>query len=766
VVIIILFASPIVKYLIEKYDVKYTGRQIKTGMVYVNPFTGYIYIKNLKIYESKIPSSFNISDSVFFSAKGVSANFAMLKLLFKKIEISEISLNEPIGIIIQNKKDLNFNDIIRKFTPKKTNTSPSSIHFNILKIKIKNGKFYYREKITPIDFFIKDVNLTSSGKYWDTDTIVTNFSFTSEHDSGTVKGSFTINFKNMNYRLFTKIHKLDLKFIEPYIKKLINFGTFSSILDADIKATGNLNDKENLTAKGNLELTDFHFGKNPTDDYVSFNKLVIKIDELSPKNHKYLFDSLSINSPFVKLELYDYLDNIQMMFGKQGANISAAKANSAQFNLIIKVAEYIKVLAKNFFHSDYKINKLAIINGCFQFNDYSLTEKFSLEAYPLSVVADSVNRNRSRVEVYIKSGIQPYGVLSVNLSINPKDSGDYDMQYNLQKIPATIFNPYLLSYTSYPLDKGTIELNGTWKVRNGIIKSDNHFLLIDPRIGARIKNKDNNWIPAPLIMYFIRENGNYIDYEIPITGNLKNPQFHLMDVVMDIVGNLFIKPPAIPYRSEVKNIENEIENFLSLKWKMRLNTLLPEQEKFITKMADFLIHNPEASIAVYPIYYAEKEKEYIQFFEAKKRYFLISKNKTAQSFNESDSLKVDKMSVKDSLFVQFLNNQISDSLLFTLQDKCLNFIGTSFINAKFGQLNKARADAFLEHFKEKKIEGRVKIFPGINNTPYNGFSFYKIIYKGEFPESLIKAYRQMDDLNNYTPRKKYEEKRKTNSKQF
>ena len=102
---------------------------------------------------------------------------------------------------------------------------------------------------------------------------------------------------------------------------------------------------------------------------------------------------------------------------------------------------------------------------------------------------------------------------------------------------------------------------------------------------------------------------------------------------------------------EVKNIETEIEKTLTLKWKMRQNSLLPVQEKFIEKMADFLIKNPDASITFYPQHYAIKEKEYILFFEAKKKYFLITNNKNAQSFNAEDSAKVDNMSVKDSLFV-------------------------------------------------------------------------------------------------------------------
>jgi len=75
---------------------------------------------------------------------------------------------------------------------------------------------------------------------------------------------------------------------------------------------------------------------------------------------------------------------------------------------------------------------------------------------PLFIIADSINRNHRRVNVSLRSGIQPYGYISVSLSINPKDKEDFDLQGHLQKIPATMFNPYLVSYSSYDLDRGPL----------------------------------------------------------------------------------------------------------------------------------------------------------------------------------------------------------------------------------------------------------------------------------------------------------------------
>jgi hypothetical protein len=764
ITIIILMISPITKYLVEKYDEKLTGRRIKMDWIYVNPFTGYVHISNLKIYEPKGMPNLTNGDSIFFSAAGVSARFAMRKILFKTVEITELILDQPKGVIIQSKKDFNFNDLIKKFSPEKTDKTPSTVHFNILGLKIKNGTFYYNENVIPVNYFIKKVNLESTGKYWNADTIAVKYSFMSGTGSGSAKGNLTINFRTLDYRVTTIIQKFDLKFLDQYFNDITNFGTFSANLDADMKATGNLADQENLIANGTLAVNDFHFGKNSEDDYASFDKLALSINKLAPKKHQYLFDSLMLIRPYFKYERYDKLDNLQTMFGKNGANISDAREDKSRFNLILQIADYMKVLAKNFFKSDYKINNLNIYKGHFKFNDYSIAEKFSIEADPFFIMADSVNKNHKRVAISLKSGIQPYGNLSVTLGINPKDSADFDIQYEFRKLSAPMFNPYLITYTSFPLDRGTLELNGRWKVRNGIIKSDNHLLVIDPRLSNRHKNNGTKWVPTPLIMFFIRERGNVIDYKIPITGNLKSPKFHLHYVIFDILRNIFVKPPTTPYRIKVKNTESEIEKSLTLKWDMRQGALLPDQEKFVTKMADFLSHNPEASIAVYPMQYAEKEKEHILFFEAKKKYFLS--NKKAQSLSEGDSVKVNKMSVKDSMFVLYLNKHNNDSMLFTIQEKCAKLIGPAVIYTKYNHLSHTREDAFMSYFKKKSVEKLVTIYPTENCIPYNGFSFYKIVYKEELPKALVKAYQQMNEFNSEAPRKKFKKDReKTKAKE-
>jgi hypothetical protein len=761
VILLLLFISPIAKYVIQKYDYQLSGREITLDWIYINPFTGYVHINDLKIYEQNANPNKSTAKDVFFSAHGLTANMAMVKLLSKTYEITEVELDKPIGTVIQDKKHFNFSDLIEKFSSKeKSSVKKEPAHFSILNVKILDGVFYYQELQTPINYFIKNFNFESDGMRWNTDTIESKFSFLSGIGTGKINGSFNLNLKSKNYQLDANVNKFDLQIIGQYLKKLTNYGTFKAFLDANIKAQGNFDSQEDITATGYVAINDFRFGKNEKEDYLSFDKLALAIKKISPKKHVYLLDSVILAKPYFKYERYDKLDNLQNIFGKKGANVKSAASKDAEFNLIIEIANYVKILAKNFFRSNYKISRVGIYNGNIEYNDFAINEKFSMALNPLFITADSIDNNRKRVSVNLKSGLAPYGKMAIDISINPKDSSDFEINYDLHNIPMPLFNPYLITYTSFPLDRGSIALKGKWNVNNGLIKSNNHLIIIDPRVGDRMKNKANNWLPIRLIMAFVRERGNVIDYEIPITGDLSNPKFKFKDIILDVLTNIVVKPITTPYRIEVKNVENEIEKSFSLKWPVNSAELSNTQENFVEDIAEFLEETKEASITITPMQYTAKEKEYILFYEAKKQYYITTNKISNQAFCEADSQKIAKMSIKDSLFVKYLNNQTKNNLLFTVQDKCAALIDSTIINKKLNLLNNNRKNTLMEFFIEKNVEAKVKIGAVENTIPYNGFSFYKIKYKNDFPAYVIKAYRKMSELNDEEPRKKFKKFRK------
>jgi hypothetical protein len=754
--IVIAFLSPIARYAVEKYDTKFLGREITMDLPYINPFTGFVYLRNLKVYEV-------YNDSVFFSAKSLSVNTEMLKLFSKSYEFDGVVLREPFIRVTQNKKNFNFSDIIHRFQKDSTDVvkpSKDPVSWKISDIAIKNAIIYYEEKSIPFKYFIKEFNVKCESLGGLSDTLIADFNFKSGPSSGSVKGNYSMNLKNVDYSIKVNISKFDISLLEPYVKDVANFAYVRGNLDSDIQAFGNIKETVNLTTSGNITLNDCHFGKDSLEDYAYFKKFNLSYTQISPKKKIYKIDSVYLFKPYFKYEMYDQLDNLQRMFGKNGEKVKDKKSDENNHNILFTIGEFAKKLSLNFFKGAFKINKIGLYEGNFVFNDFKPTQKFSVELHPFNLKIDSIERKDTWVDALIVSDLKPYGHLEIKMSVNPKDSSDFKVDYSIKDVPATLINPYLISASSFPLDRGTIELKGKWNVNNGFIDSKNNLLIIDPRISDRQKMNGSKWLPLKFAMFFVRERGNVIDYDVPIKGNLKDPNFKIKDVVLDIITNTFVKPVTPVYRYQIKTLENAIENSLSMKWVFKEAKLKEDQLEFMSDMADYLKDNPETSLTIKSYNYIEKEKEYIALFEGKKQ-FMQNKCDLPKNLSTSDSIKIDQLSIKDDALNKYLRQQVKDSLVFTTQELCIKLVGQNFINEKFEDLKRRRFEFVRTFFKKNGVMSQVTIDEtNYEKVPYDGFSHFKITYQGEIPAYLIEAYTEINYYNSTSPRAKYKAKRK------
>lgn len=742
VVVIIAFISPIAKYLIEKYDEKFLGRQITLDWIYLNPFTGYAHISNLALYEQN-------KDSVFVKAGSANIDFAMFKLLSKTYEISYLTIKDAEFHIEQHDSTFNFTDLIKRFAPKDTikkDTTPT--HFNLLDIKVKNSRFFYLQKDIPVNYFITDLDLESSGLRWDSDTLDGNISFKNGPGSGDIKAYYGMNIKNLNFSATAKVKKFDLSLINQYFQDLADFGMLRANLDADVAAFGTFQTQVDFTAKGYVGVNDFHFGKNVKEDYASFTKLALNMIKVSPRTFDYAFDTISIIEPFFKYERYDSLDNLSRMFGVGGSNLKQAKAASdagQKFNLIIEIADFLKELGKNFVKSHYSAKKFQLYDGDIKFNDFALREQFAAAASPLNIIAKDIDQNNKALKVNLNTNIKPHGNLDVTFGVNPKDFSDFNVTYHLNKIAIPDFNPYIVTYTSFPLKNGTLAFNGQWIVVDSVINSVNHLVIEAPTKGKRIKRPDTKWLPVPLILSILKEPGNVIDYEVPVQGKITDPKFRVKDVVLDILKNIFIKPPTLPFRAAIRKKEYDVDKFQLFLWNPRQTELSREQEKYIKHLIQYLKRNKDATLTVAPVLYTNREKEHTLFYLAKKKYYLQKNNVKSSNFTEEDSIAVDKLSIKDAGFTTALNKSIEGSdLLFTVQEKCTRWIDSATVNAAFAAMEKRRINSFKKAFEDKEIEDRIKFKPMRSETPRTGFSYFQIDYSTEIPEKLSEALDDVD----------------------
>ncbi len=108
--------------------------------------------------------------------------------------------------------------------------------------------------------------------------------------------------------------------------------------------------------------------------------------------------------------------------------------------------------------------------GDITFNDYSISEKFTARLYPMYIRADSIDKNNKGGKLFFESGIKPYGNVDITIRVKSDNNDNFDIVSHLRKVPASMFNPYLITYTSFPLSRGTVEFNSTIILKDQLAK--------------------------------------------------------------------------------------------------------------------------------------------------------------------------------------------------------------------------------------------------------------------------------------------------------
>ncbi len=243
----------------------------------------------------------------------------------------------------------------------------------------------------------------------------------------------------------------------------------------------------------------------------------------------------------------------------------------------------------------------------------------------------------------------------------------------------------------------------------------------------------------------LKETGNVIDYEVPVYGKITDPKFKVKDVVLDILKNIFIKPPSLPFRAAVRKKEYDVDKFQLFLWNPRQTELSREQDKYIKHLTRFLKRDKDATVTISPVLFTTREKEHTLFYLAKKKYYSEKNNIKKADFTEEDSIAVDKLSIKDAGFTNALNKSIEGSnLLFTVQEKCARWIDPSTVNNAFAAMEKRRINTFKQAFEDKEIESRINFKPMRSENPRTGFSYFQIDYNREIPDKLSEALDEVD----------------------
>ncbi len=704
ILLILIFISPIAKYIIEHNSEKWIGRQVMLTQLSINLFNGKVNVGGLKILEKD-------KKTQFIGVQHLLVDIDEGKLFHSVYRIEHLHIDDPEVRVVQEGMKFNYDDILTKFlsdTTKKEKKSADTVpaKYFLEDVAITGGKIEYIYEDYQLDAKINKASVSTPMIAWNDPRMKFHYGFELETGGG-VSGDFGIDIHSLDFNMKLALKDFDLTVLKPYLTPYLQIKGFKGFFSTDIAAKGNFNKPKAIALKGTMDLNKLLILDDKNEKVIGVGSLSVKIDSLDIGKNIWAFGDILVKEPYFRYEMYPETNNFSRLVIASSASDSARMDTSASVfpagnnsNPFILLANYVSKLAKDIIITDYKVSRFSINEGKVEFMDHTLDEEFNLRLSSLGLDVQQVNPSKGRATVELNTAINQKGFMKATVDVNPLDLLDFDITYELKNVAVVDYNPYSVFNIAYPFTKGKFNYSGTCSVKNHQIKMDNKIFIERIYAGKRVQNKTAVKLPIKLALAIMRDKDGNINLVVPVEGDLSDPKFNWWKVAMQVLKNLLVKAAAAPANLFASVFGGKEEDFKELKFDYDQVALTEKQVEKFQAITKVLEEKPELTLELKQVLDSTKDIEFISYFEAKKRYYFEEQKKLPIPDSLADE---DKAAIKniDLTGLEFrawldrkLNNQDPEMSTF---EKCVLLIGDKQLQAMHALRMNGR-NQFLERY--------------------------------------------------------------------
>lgn len=197
-----------------------------------------------------------------------------------------------------------------------------------------------------------------------------------------------------------------------------------------------------------------------------------------------------------------------------------------------------------------RIGAVGIEQGSLNFADFSLQPNVALTVEELTGRIGTLdNQNADPAELHLRGQVDRYAPVEVQGTLTPFDPlNSLDVKASFKDIELTTLSPYARKFAGYRIRKGRLDLDLHYRINAGALEADNQVLLRDLQLGERVDSPNAVDLPIRLAVALLKDGKGNINITLPVQGDLSNPDFDIMPVIWQSLGNLLSRAATAPFR--------------------------------------------------------------------------------------------------------------------------------------------------------------------------------------------------------------------------
>lgn len=660
----------------------------------------YFELKNLSLLQN---------NKTFTGLKSLQINNLSLRYPEQVVNIDAININDLFAhALIDKEGHLNFANLvkqqdghrIKKIKEKRQtkkdiwNLTVQNINLNNANIQLNDKKSRMDIKTNALNINLNDVALIDNQiKLNQTTLNVNRVSLNDKKNRTTIKSNDI------------KLNLDDLSLIKNHItlhKATLNIHRF------------NLNDKQNKKTLSSNKFSLFIEDVSKKENEIKLNKLTIKqpFARINNPNANIITKNLNLNVYDI-LNKDNYLQVKKSLLSRPKISITVKKKPEKQ-----KKEEQKKAKEKNNATSQTTKSNMNLNIGPFNiskaniiFEDKNLPIPFKTNISQLNGnFSELITKSSKPTKLHLEGQVDQYGYTKITGLVDHKNIKNLtDVQLLFKNIAIKNFTPYSGKFVGRELSGGKLNLNLKYNITKSSIDATNSIVITDIELGKTVQNPNAMSLPLELAIALMQDSNGVIDLNVPISGNVDDPQFSIAPIVWKAFTNLIVKAITSPFSFLASLFDFDEEEIKSVEFAYGNAQLIASEKETLDKIAQIFKKRPNIALKVQPTIDTKKDSyalkslkfdtfidQVIKKIKKGEDKYLIALEQSYNSYKEELSLKGIKKEItqKDKekkfnkeMYVEYLKEYLIQKQ--TLLPKELNALAINRANALSTYLNTA-----------------------------------------------------------------------------
>jgi hypothetical protein len=197
--------------------------------------------------------------------------------------------------------------------------------------------------------------------------------------------------------------------------------------------------------------------------------------------------------------------------------------------------------------SSIRIGKITLQGGNVNFSDFFIKPNYTAN---LTGVAGSVTEMTPEKagDVELRAKIDNAAPVEILGSVNALTPDLFlDIKASAKDIELPPMSPYSVKYAGYGIERGKLSVNVEYHIENRKLAAKNNIYLDQLTFGEKVDSPTATKLPVTLAVALLKDRNGVIDVNLPISGSLDDPQFSVIGIVFQVIGNLIVKAVTAPF---------------------------------------------------------------------------------------------------------------------------------------------------------------------------------------------------------------------------